>query len=897
MTISALSSPPAHPSAPEDVVVRMLSSASPARERLLVVEGGIGSGRTHMLRSAAATARAAGCEVVEVRPDRGDAVIGASSLALFATLIGRLQRVRDSSASPCDPGFLIVVDDWERFDVAARETLQALVTRLVDEVGAACLLATRDRRVLAGWEGLRHRRTEPLDAAAARGFLRAHGGRRPLAVEARLLRVAEGNPLLLDVLGRAWADEDAPSPFPVYPRLEQAETRVLDLLAPLAEECREALLVAAVAGAEFPESIGSALGDGDRALVQAGILTAGGRAFRDPVVRAVVLSTASPRALRAARRRLAERPESAPHLRLLLAADDAAGPEERARLLRDAAEERLRAGRPQEALLLLAEARSSARGAALRDELEARAAAVAAFTGDAAALERVVERSREDGRVPGAGVEAARLADALLRTGDVGGVRRAALRGLGARVGRGGAGVGGASSVGGVSPVGGASPAETDASRDDASSFSADRVAPHDAAADLLATVLHLACMLRGDPAWWQEALAVGEEHPLDPVLRLVEACVRPVPDEEWERRLLLAEDSAVTGDPWKTVALHLAWSLLEVSDERRDRLAGLLDGGEEADGLPGALALLRRGTTALDRGRLDDASADLDRAAARADDLPAVRALIDATRARVHAVQGDRARTLECAERATAWALRHGAASVARAADHALCSLDLGGGRFEEAHARSSSRAGGDPLELLDAAEAASRLRLPEHCAELAAAAAELAARPLAPRGRMLALAATAVLDQTGGAGALFERSLDPASEEWPFERARVQLCHGEWLRRRMRPLEARTRFRQAAAGFAAVGAELWLARAQHELRAAGGAGEAPVAADLSEQERRVVSLAAAGLSNKQIAQQLFVSPRTVSGHLYRIFPKLGVTSRAGLRDALLSLEDARSA
>ncbi|PPF09551.1 hypothetical protein C5B98_15410, partial [Rathayibacter sp. AY1A5] len=431
MTISALSSPPAHPSAPEDVVVRMLSSASPARERLLVVEGGIGSGRTHMLRSAAATARAAGCEVVEVRPDRGDAVIGASSLALFATLIGRLQRVRDSSASPCDPGFLIVVDDWERFDVAARETLQALVTRLVDEVGAACLLATGDRRVLAGWEGLRHRRTEPLDAEAACGFLRAHGGRRSLAVEARLLRVAEGNPLLLDVLGRAWADEDAPSPFPVYPRLEQAETRVLDLLAPLSEECREALLVAAVAGAEFPESIGSALGDGDSALVQAGILTAGGRAFRDPVVRAVVLSTATPRALRAARRRLAERPESAPHLRLLLAADDAAGPEERARLLRDAAEERLRAGRPQEALLLFTEARSSARCAALREELEARAAAVAAFTGDAAALERVVERSREDGGVPGAGVEAARLADALLRTGDVGGVRRAALRALG----------------------------------------------------------------------------------------------------------------------------------------------------------------------------------------------------------------------------------------------------------------------------------------------------------------------------------------------------------------------------------------------------------------------------------------------------------------------------------
>jgi DNA-binding CsgD family transcriptional regulator len=60
---------------------------------------------------------------------------------------------------------------------------------------------------------------------------------------------------------------------------------------------------------------------------------------------------------------------------------------------------------------------------------------------------------------------------------------------------------------------------------------------------------------------------------------------------------------------------------------------------------------------------------------------------------------------------------------------------------------------------------------------------------------------------------------------------------------------------------------------------------------ADLSEQERRVASLAAAGLTNKQIAGQLFLSPRTVSGHLYRLFPKLGVTTRAGLRDALLRL------
>jgi DNA-binding NarL/FixJ family response regulator len=55
-----------------------------------------------------------------------------------------------------------------------------------------------------------------------------------------------------------------------------------------------------------------------------------------------------------------------------------------------------------------------------------------------------------------------------------------------------------------------------------------------------------------------------------------------------------------------------------------------------------------------------------------------------------------------------------------------------------------------------------------------------------------------------------------------------------------------------------------------------------------LTPQQLQIASLAAAGLTNKQIAERLFLSPRTVSTHLYQIFPKLGITSRAALRDAL---------
>ena len=60
---------------------------------------------------------------------------------------------------------------------------------------------------------------------------------------------------------------------------------------------------------------------------------------------------------------------------------------------------------------------------------------------------------------------------------------------------------------------------------------------------------------------------------------------------------------------------------------------------------------------------------------------------------------------------------------------------------------------------------------------------------------------------------------------------------------------------------------------------------------ASLTAQQRQIAELAAAGLSNKQIAERLFLSPRTVGYHLYQIFPKLGVTSRAALRDALAAL------
>jgi DNA-binding CsgD family transcriptional regulator len=139
--------------------------------------------------------------------------------------------------------------------------------------------------------------------------------------------------------------------------------------------------------------------------------------------------------------------------------------------------------------------------------------------------------------------------------------------------------------------------------------------------------------------------------------------------------------------------------------------------------------------------------------------------------------------------------------------------------------------------------------------------------------------------------APALFGEALAlPRIEEWPFELARVQLAHGERLRRLRRTRDARSQLAAARDGFERLGARPWAQRAATELGATGATRQRVNGggASLTLQEREVAQLAATGMTNREIAARLYVAPRTVSAHLYRIFPKLGITSRAALRDAL---------
>jgi DNA-binding CsgD family transcriptional regulator len=132
------------------------------------------------------------------------------------------------------------------------------------------------------------------------------------------------------------------------------------------------------------------------------------------------------------------------------------------------------------------------------------------------------------------------------------------------------------------------------------------------------------------------------------------------------------------------------------------------------------------------------------------------------------------------------------------------------------------------------------------------------------------------------------------PEIERWQFDLARVRLACGERLRRRRAMAAARVQLNAALEIFERLRARPWVERASAELRATGQtkprAGDS-VLDRLTPQEFEIVSLAASGLTNKQIAERLFLSPRTVGGHLHRAFPKLGVATRAALRDALDSV------
>jgi DNA-binding CsgD family transcriptional regulator len=272
--------------------------------------------------------------------------------------------------------------------------------------------------------------------------------------------------------------------------------------------------------------------------------------------------------------------------------------------------------------------------------------------------------------------------------------------------------------------------------------------------------------------------------------------------------------------------------------------------------------------------------------------------------RALIAAARGDYDIARALADEMTRWALPRRVGSVQHYSCHVKALAALGRGNFEEAyeHATAISPPGvlasHVPLAMwigMDIVEAAIRTGRQAEAGVHVTAMREAGIASISPRFALLAAGSAAIAAPHDDAAKLFDEALAvPGAERWPFDFARVQLAYGERLRRARATTRARSHLAAALGTFEHLGARPWITRASSELQASGLAAVRPGGYRtglLTPRERQIAKLAATGLSNKQIAERLFLTHRTVAAHLHQVFPKLGITSRAGLHAALASL------
>jgi DNA-binding CsgD family transcriptional regulator len=254
-------------------------------------------------------------------------------------------------------------------------------------------------------------------------------------------------------------------------------------------------------------------------------------------------------------------------------------------------------------------------------------------------------------------------------------------------------------------------------------------------------------------------------------------------------------------------------------------------------------------------------------------------------------------------------WAVPRRVRQAELATHHVRSVAALGRGDFATAYQHAAaisppgvlaSHVGYALWVLLDLVEAAVRTGRRAEAAGHVQAMRDAGLGAISPRLALIVAGAGALVAPGDQACDLFETALAiPGADQWPFDLARVRLLHGEWLRRERSTAEARTQLGAALKTFQQLGALPWQSRAGNELRATGLVTAAPKqgwrrpAEDpLTPLDRQIAELAAAGLTNKQIGERLYLSHRTVAAHLYQIFPRLGITSRAALRDALAAFD-----
>jgi DNA-binding CsgD family transcriptional regulator len=318
--------------------------------------------------------------------------------------------------------------------------------------------------------------------------------------------------------------------------------------------------------------------------------------------------------------------------------------------------------------------------------------------------------------------------------------------------------------------------------------------------------------------------------------------------------------------------------------------------------------ALRGRANTGLMLGRLLPALVDAEHALRMFEDmaLPISTAATAAVAARVLAWRGDLTAASAALSRSRELSARAPLALVS--ADQAWAGgvIALADQRYRDAWTELSQVSAHPNTALwavADLTEAAVRSGKAAPVAAVVDAAGQAAQAFGSPHLDMLVARSRALLTEGAAAEEHFLAAVTAGqSAGAPLELARTRLLYGEWLRRQRRLVPARDQLTEALHALDSAGARPWAERAAAELRAAGvvptrsgRAAGTDLTGLLTPQELQIARLAARGLTNKEIADQLYLSHRTVGAHLYGAYPKLGITGRGQLRDALAGHDTSR--
>jgi DNA-binding CsgD family transcriptional regulator len=779
---------------------------------------------------------------------------------LFFTALAALELV--SEAADRAP-LLLVIDDAQWLDRATADVLAFVARRLdTERIGLLAAIRAPHGTTIEG----RTIELGPLDDDAAARLLDDHAPDLQPAVKERILQEAAGNPLALTELPLANPDLGdglvLPTWLPLTTRLEQAfAARVQDL----PDQTRMLLLVAALndgdAIAEALEAATLLTGtpttiDDLTPAVDANLVDADGveLRFRHPLIRSAIHQAANLSQRHAAHRALATTLEDEPDRRVWHRSAARLAPDERvATELDEAAARAQRRGAIATAVTALERAAQLSGSTASKSARLLQAAELAADLGRSDVMQMLL-REAESLDLPARG----RARVAWLRE-----LHEERLWS-------------GASQLSAYAEL-----ADGDADR-------------------ALATLLPIA-----HRCWWSNAdkatrdaiVEAAEQLPVaDDDPRLLSILATAAPAERGAAVLQRMGPPAPGADPATAFQLATAATAVGNYAPTEPWLAAAVE-GLRVQGRLGLLvhALVGQAWMGIQLSRFDVAVPAAEEARRLADETAQPRwgAVAQLAQAMIAGMRGDEATAEREAAAAEAVLLPMGANPILALVQFARGRAALAAGRHADAYEHLARIF--DPADiayhvnvrtwaLLDLVDAA--VHSERH--DAARDAVERMEGSASPILRANVICARPLV--TGD----FGPSLDADLTDWPALRARLLLAYGAWLRRQRRAADSRQPLRAAREAFDAIGLVPWGERARQELRAAGETSRRRTPDlwdELTPQELQIAQMAAEGLTNREIGQRLYLSHRTVSTHLYRIFPKLGITSRAELRAALPSV------